>query len=65
MSKELLYGSDSSILSDPYLGFSYDNQHSSTFNIVRVSNGSRFEENLLPPTVDKALEVPGRDGKIL
>jgi hypothetical protein len=32
----------------PFLGFTYDNKHSSDFGIVRTSNGSRFEENLLP-----------------
>jgi hypothetical protein len=31
-----------------FLGFTYGNIHSSDLGIVRVSNGSRFEENLLP-----------------
>jgi hypothetical protein len=31
-----------------YMGFTYNNIHSSTLGIVRTSNGSRFNENLLP-----------------
>ena len=45
-----------------YIGFSFNGRHSSEFNIVRVSNGSRFDENLLPTIKDKTVEVPGRDG---
>jgi phage-related protein len=45
-----------------YIGFTYNNVHSSDLGIVRVNNGSRFEENLLPTIKDKTVEVPGRDG---
>jgi hypothetical protein len=31
-----------------YMGFTYNNTHSSALGIVRVSDGSRFNENLLP-----------------
>jgi hypothetical protein len=31
-----------------YLGFTYNKRHSSTLGIVRTSDGSRFNENLLP-----------------
>jgi hypothetical protein len=31
-----------------YMGFTYNGSHSSDLGIVRVSNGSRFDENLLP-----------------
>jgi hypothetical protein len=31
-----------------YLGFTYNGVHSSDLGIVRTSNGSRFDENLLP-----------------
>lgn len=48
-----------------YLGFKYGDTHSSELGIVRTSNGNRFDENLFPTIVDKALEIPGRDGKIL
>lgn len=48
-----------------YLGFKYGETHSSELGIVRTSNGNRFDENLFPTITDKALEIPGRDGKIL
>jgi hypothetical protein len=31
-----------------FLGFTYNKLHSSELGIVRVSDGSRFNENLLP-----------------
>jgi hypothetical protein len=31
-----------------YMGFTYNHVHSSELGIVRVSDGSRFNENLLP-----------------
>jgi hypothetical protein len=31
-----------------FIGFTFDNIHSSELNLVRVSNGSRYESNLLP-----------------
>ena len=49
-------------LKGDYIGFSYNGVHSSDLGIVRVSNGSRFDENLLPTIKDKTVEVPGRDG---
>ena len=36
--------------------------HSSDLGIVRTSNGSRFDENLLPTIQDKTVQVPGGDG---
>lgn len=45
-----------------YLGFTYNGKHSSEFGIVRVSDGSRFNENLLPTMQDKTAQVPGGDG---
>ena len=52
-----------------YLGFSYGTQedgetpmHSSDLGIVRTSDGSRFNENLLPTIQDKTVQVPGGDG---
>ena len=45
-----------------YMGFTYNNTHSSTLGIVRTSNGSRFDENLLPTVQDKTVQVPGGDG---
>ena len=45
-----------------YMGFTYNNTHSSTLGIVRTSDGSRFNENLLPTIQDKTVQVPGGDG---
>lgn len=47
-----------------YLGFTYNGKHSSEFNIIRVSDGSRFNQNLLPTIQDKTIQVPGAAGKI-
>ena len=45
-----------------YLGFTYNGKHSSVLGIVRTSNGSRFDESLLPTMQDKTVQVPGGDG---
>lgn len=45
-----------------YLGFTYNGIHSSVLGIFRTSNGSRFEENLLPTIQDKTVQIPGGDG---
>ena len=45
-----------------FTGFQYGDTHSSELGIVRVSDGSRFNENLLPTIKDKTVQVPGRDG---
>jgi hypothetical protein len=34
--------------SDDYVGFTFNGRHSSSLGIVRISDGSRFNENLLP-----------------
>ena len=49
-------------LKGDYLGFTYNGRHSSDFGIVRTSNGSRFDENLLPTMQDKTVQVQGGDG---
>ena len=41
-----------------YMGFTYNNRHSSDLGIVRTSDGSRFNENLLPTMQDKTVQVP-------
>lgn len=45
-----------------YMGFTFNGVHSSELGIVRTSNGSRFDENLLPTIQDKTVQVPGGDG---
>ena len=51
-----------SVLKGDYIGFSYNGKHSSELGIVRTSNGSRFDESLLPTIQDKTAPVPGGDG---
>ena len=45
-----------------YMGFTYNGTHSSDLGIVRTSDGSRFNENLLPTMQDKTVQIPGGDG---
>ena len=42
-----------------YIGFTFDGTHSSELGIVRVSDGSRFQETLLPEFSNKTVNVPG------
>ena len=48
-----------------YVGFTFNGIHSSSLGIVRTSEGSRFNENLLPTIQDKTVQVPGGDGMYL
>lgn len=45
-----------------FIGFTFNGVHSSTLGIIRVSNGSRYEEDLLPSSQDKVVDAPGADG---
>ena len=54
-----------------FIGFSFqpiinrvpqEEIHSSDLNILRVSDGSRYSENLLPTMKDQTAEIPGGDG---
>lgn len=47
-----------------FTGFYFNHIHSSTYNIYRVSNGSRFEEGLLPDFEDFSVSVVGGDGDL-
>ena len=51
-----------SVLRKDYIGFTYNGKHSSELGILRTSDGSRFNENLLPTMQDKTVQVPGGDG---
>ena len=42
-----------------YIGFTFGDKHSSELGIVRVSDGSRFQETLLPEFSNKTVNVPG------
>ena len=45
-----------------FIGFTFNGVHSSELGIVRTSEGSRFNENLLPTIQDKTVQIPGGDG---
>ena len=49
-------------LTGDFIGFSFNGTHSSELGITRVSNGSRYEEDLLPSSQDKTAIIPGGDG---
>lgn len=44
-----------------FIGFTFNGVHSSTLGIMRVSNGSRYSETLLPTYQDKIVDAPGTD----
>lgn len=48
-------------LSGNFIGFTFNNVHSSTLGIMRISDGSRYSEDLLPTYQDKTVEAPGTD----
>lgn len=45
-----------------FIGFTFNGIHSNLFNICHVSDGSRYNENLLPNIQDMTAQVPGGDG---
>ncbi len=49
-------------LKGDFISFSFNGVHSSELGIIRTSDGSRFNENLLPTIQDKTVQVPGGDG---
>ena len=57
-----IYGVGASQYSSDYIGFTFNGVHSDTLGIKRTSEGSRFNENLLPTVQDKTVQVPGGDG---
>jgi len=47
-----------------FTGFYFNHIHSSTYNIYRTSNGSRFEEGLIPDFENYSVSVAGGHGDI-
>lgn len=47
-----------------FTGFYFDDIHSSTYHILRVSDGDRYKEGLFPEFEDRAVELVGGDGSI-
>lgn len=56
------FGENTRLLKGDFIGFTFGNKHSSELGIVRVSNGSRYEESLLPSSNSQTVTVPGGDG---
>ena len=47
-----------------FIGFTYNGKHCiNDFNIYRTSNGSRYDDNIVPFFTDKTADVPGGDGQ--
>ena len=47
-----------------FIGFTYGGKHSiDDFGIYRTSDGSRYNDNLIPQLTDKTADVPGGDGQ--
>ena len=47
-----------------FFGFQYCGVHTSDLNIVRVSDGSRYSENLSPVFQDNTAQMPGSNGTL-
>ena len=47
-----------------FCGFQFNGVHSSELGILRVSNSSRYDENLVPQFSDKTAQIPGGDGML-
>lgn len=47
-----------------FCGFQFNGVHSSTLKITRVSNGSRYEDELVPNFQDQTAQVEGGDGTL-
>lgn len=45
-----------------YIGFTFNGVHSSQLNLYRVSDGSRYNEDMSAAFQDKTVQAPGRDG---
>lgn len=51
-----------STLKGDFIGFTFGGVHSSELGIMRVSDGSRYSQDLLPTLQHKVVTVPGGDG---
>ncbi|MBQ6628104.1 MAG: hypothetical protein IJH65_04730 [Methanobrevibacter sp.] len=49
-------------LSGDFIGFTFKGVHSSELGIIRTSDGSRYNSELLPSFNDNTVAVPGGDG---
>ena len=61
MTKEELYYPSAGVQSDDFIGFSFNGVSSQSLGISRVSDGSRYNEQMLPGFQDKSAQMPGSD----
>ena len=47
-----------------FCGFTWRGDHSSKYGIVRVSDGSRYNDTILPAFQDTTQKMPGSDGTL-
>lgn len=47
-----------------FTGFYFNGHHSSTYGLVRTSDGSRYKEDLLPDFEDREIKLVGGDGDL-
>lgn len=47
-----------------FIGFQFGDTKSSDLNIMRVSNGSRYEEDMIPSFKDETQQITGGDGTL-
>lgn len=45
-----------------YCGFTFNGVHTTDLGIIRVSDGSRYEETMIPSFQDRTVSIPGADG---
>lgn len=62
MDNNPIYTPSNTAKSTDFTGFTFNNIHSSELGIVRISDGSRYQENLLPTINNQTVQVPGGDG---
>lgn len=46
-----------------FTGFSFNGFHTEDLELVRVSNGDRYDDHIFPDIEDKTVEIPGNDGQ--
>lgn len=49
-------------VNNPWIDFKFGTNYASDFGLLRVSSGSRYNDNLIPTLNDKTAETPGGDG---
>lgn len=47
---------------EDFVGFEFNGHHSTEFNLKRVSDGSRYQDSLIPTFSDYTADIPGGEG---